>query len=861
MEMSSLQRVAMFARRRYKTVFLLFGLLVAVSIVLATRLSFNTDMLSLLPQKDPVVRAYVETLEDFGSSTFLLVAIRIPEGRVVDPYETLADRLAEELSRLPDLRNVQHRIGDPEELLQTFFPKSILFLDEAGRRRLEAKLTDEGIRRHVVELRRQLTTPQGMAAKQLNKLDPLGLSEVFLGHIQGSRGALKVDWTSGYYLSRDHRMLLILAEPVRPPQDVKFDERMVAAVDRTIAGVLEEWGEIAGPEPPPQPEIDLGGPYLTALGDASLIRTDMIINIATSAIGVLLLFLIAFRRPGALAYAFLPLISGLALTFGFSKVTVGSLSSATSVVAALLIGLGIDFVIVSYGRYIEERQKGRRLEEALTAMSGSSARAVLVGAVTTTATFWAFTFTDFTGLRQMGMLTGTGILFCAFSVLLLLPAMLAWSEDHHRKRKTEPNLYLHSFGSDSLIGFCMRHRRPAILTAVVITLAALALAMRIEFDESMKTMRPQGNRGVNVTEEVGQRFGSGFNSMMLVLTGESPEEVIELAGRAEARARGLVATGALQGFSGVTTLIPPPRQQQEALDWLRRGRSGPLDMERIRATFARAAAEQKLRVEPFEPGLDLLAQAINLPGPIGYRDFQGTTQTELLIERYLRETDRGWKSAIYLYPPDDNRWRREPPPETVRLAREMGPQAALVGTNVVNQRVRQEVLRDAWIAGVLGYLLVALLLWLDFLSLRNALMALVPLTIGIVWMVGGMVAVSTPMNFINIFVTTMIIGIGVDYGVHVLHRYREVRDLPREEFEQGILETGKAVVAAALSTIVGFGSIMFSHYPGLVSTGKVAILGTLSTSLVAITLLPAILSWRYEKRRKKGIPAERPEAA
>ena len=108
------------------------------------------------------------------------------------------------------------------------------------------------------------------------------------------------------------------------------------------------------------------------------------------------------------------------------------------------------------------------------------------------------------------------------------------------------------------------------------------------------------------------------------------------------------------------------------------------------------------------------------------------------------------------------------------------------------------------------------------------------------------------MNFMNIFVTTMIIGIGVDYGVHVLHRYLEVRDLPDAEFEQGLQETGKAVVAAALSTIVGFGSITFSHYPALISTGKVAILGTLSTSLIAITLLPTFLSWRRDVQKKKG---------
>ena len=197
MELSWLQRLALFARYRYRLVFLGFALLVGISIVLATRLSFNTDMLSLLPQKDPAVRAYVEALEDFGSSTYLLVAVRIPESQVIEPYETFADRLAKELAELPDLKTVEHKIGDPEELLTTFFPKSVLFLEEPERRQLAERLSDEGIRQHVHELRRQLATPQGIAAKGLNKLDPLGLSEIFLGRVQTSRGTLKVDWTSG----------------------------------------------------------------------------------------------------------------------------------------------------------------------------------------------------------------------------------------------------------------------------------------------------------------------------------------------------------------------------------------------------------------------------------------------------------------------------------------------------------------------------------------------------------------------------------------------------------------------------------------------------------------------------------------
>jgi uncharacterized protein len=366
----------------------------------------------------------------------------------------------------------------------------------------------------------------------------------------------------------------------------------------------------------------------------------------------------------------------------------------------------------------------------------------------------------------------------------------------------------------------------------------------------MKTMRPKGNKGIDVTVEVGQRFGSGFDSMILVLTGNSVEEVVELSDRAAAGAQELVREGVIYGFSGVTTLIPPIQQQNATLGWLARERSQALDLARIRSTFNAAAAAEGLRTEPFTPGLDLLAQAVNLPGPVGAKDFAGSEKTRLLLERYLKHTDRGWKAAFYMYPPQ-NRWRREAPPQALALAEKLGPSAALSGTNVVNQRVRFRVIRDAWTAGVIGLAIVVVILLIDFRNLRQTLLALAPLTLGICWMFGGMSLFGIQMNFINIFVTTMIIGIGVDYGIYILHRYREVRDLSWEEFERGLSETGKGVLAAALSTTIGFGSIMFSAYPGLQSTGKVAVLGALSTSIVATTLLPAILALLWKARARQ----------
>ena len=84
-------------------------------------------------------------------------------------------------------------------------------------------------------------------------------------------------------------------------------------------------------------------------------------------------------------------------------------------------------------------------------------RGVVLGALTTSATFYAFLITDFTGLYQMGLIVGTGIVFCLLAVLFLVPAMIGWSEEHHRKRESEPRLHIFAFGVERVTRIAMRH--------------------------------------------------------------------------------------------------------------------------------------------------------------------------------------------------------------------------------------------------------------------------------------------------------------------------------------------------------------------------------------------------------------------
>ncbi len=187
-----------------------------------------------------------------------------------------------------------------------------------------------------------------------------------------------------------------------------FGQKLLAEGSIIEARALADFQKNAAPGTP-LPKISHTGGYEIAVGDANLIRGDVIVNVVGSVIGVLLLFLYAFRRGASIAYAALPLALALVLTFAVAALTYGTLSSLSAGFAAMLAGLGIDFITVLYGRYVDERNRGATMPQGIITTIRTTLPGVFVAAITTAATFYAFLATDFRGMTQLGFLTGTGI--------------------------------------------------------------------------------------------------------------------------------------------------------------------------------------------------------------------------------------------------------------------------------------------------------------------------------------------------------------------------------------------------------------------------------------------------------------------
>jgi predicted RND superfamily exporter protein len=347
-----------------------------------------------------------------------------------------------------------------------------------------------------------------------------------------------------------------------------------------------------------------------------------------------------------------------------------------------------------------------------------------------------------------------------------------------------------------------------------------------------------------------EHFGTGLDFMMLVLRGDTLEEVLELTARATEKAQAMAGSPELVRAESIVSVLPPRERQLETIAWLDRHRAELLSVERVRSVFDEAAKREGLRPEAFAHGLDLFAQAASVTEPISLDDLRVDDASQRLLERFVRHTEHGWTSIVYLYPPP-LRWKREAPPSLRQLAADLGPQVELSGINVVSEFMRKTVRRDAIIASLIGFALVVGILLIDFRRVFDTVVSLFPLCVGLVWMLGGMVLLGLSMNFFNVFVTAMITGVGVDYGTHMMHRYREERAGERAQLEAGLTKTGKAVVLAALANVVGFGSLVWSSYPGIQSIGYVAIMGSSSSALVALTVLPAYLAIRLGRGKSE----------
>ncbi|HYC61767.1 MAG TPA: MMPL family transporter [Thermoanaerobaculia bacterium] len=843
-----IERVTGLVLRKPGTILIVTLLVVAASGLIASRMRLDPDVLKLVPQNNREVNEFREILTETGTLDFHVVVIQFPKGADPATYGPLIDGIGERLRASKNIDNATWRVPDPFAVIDKVLPYSLLILEPQQLDAVAAKLSDEGIREAVERNRTLLQTPQSSVVKQFVRIDPFNLLPVYVDKLKRAGGGLNVDFSTGYYVATDQSAAVIIARPKKAAQDLPFSRVIMEETHAFADQAMQEF-RAANPNVP-VPVLGYTGGYAIAAEDEKIIRQDMAVNSVTSFLGVLLLYFYAYRRPSAILYAAVPMTAAIVITFAIGALTFGTLSAASTGFAALLAGLGVDFMTVMYERYVDERNRGASVVEAVRMLMRHALPGVIVGALTTAATFYAFLATDFRGMTQLGYLTGTGILVFLICVVFVLPALIVIVE---RRREGKREVKVHAVGSTRILRASLRHPRAVVIGWAIAVAICGVLALRVRFSDSIQNLRSKGNPGIQLQEVVTKKFGQSFEFMMYGVRGRTASEAIAKTEAAMPDLERIAQKKIIGSYQSITTFLPSEQQQRQVIARLQAGSSDEFSWLRIERTFRQALVDNGFREDAYDRILPLYAEAVQQRRPLTIETLQSLGLGESL-QRFMKKTPTGYMSIVYVYPTTGT-WPRFLPDELQEFRRKH-PEGALTGVNLVSQTLRTITRNDAIRASLIGFIVVFGLLWIGFRSFSRACLVFVPFVAGCTCMLGFMATFNLEFNFMNIFAGLMLVGTATDYAVYMLQRYDEAPD----RFEENAPETARAVTLAALMSIVGFASFAISHYPGVRSLGIASTFGIALSCLASITLLPALLqSGRFRHRNASMIGEPPPE--
>ncbi|MBC8131890.1 MAG: MMPL family transporter, partial [Deltaproteobacteria bacterium] len=653
---------------------------------------------------------------------------------------------------------------------------------------------------------------------------------------------LDTRFPDGLFATPDKKYLWVVALPPGGLFVEHAGEGLWQAVNRLIAE-----------DPPtkyhPQMRVQPGGPVATAIASRSAIERDILSVTITCLLVVALSIGLYFRRLRSVPLIGIPAVVGTIAAFAVAELSFGYLNSSTAFLGSIIIGNGINYAIVLMSRYEEERARGM---DSTTAMAGAVVgtwRATSVAALCASAAYASLTVTSFRGFSQFGVMGATGSVFCWLATYTFLPAMLVLL-DRSKVGATvgRPPLKLDWLGR----GLARRFRPLLVFFALTTVVAVVGGTHFLEdpFEYDFRKL----NAKLDSTDESKQ-----FNKRMDELFGRWPSPTVILADdlsevellrdtirkqdadRAKISHRGRPVIGRI---ANIWDLLPgPPEVQKRKLGLL-----------------------GEIRKLARDPALEILTEKeranlgkINPPDTL--REL-APADLPAIARRPFTEVDGSVGRVVLVYPAEQGLsvWNGRDLLEIAAVLQQLKlPSGKIIetsGSAVVFGAMIRSVLHDGPIATFASLIAVLVIIFLIIRPFRVGLMAVLTLLLGVTWMIGAAGWSGVRVTFLNFIALPITFGIGAEYALNIVTRYREDRDI-----EKALTSTGAAVALCSWTTIVGYGSLLAARNQALQGFGSMAILGEAACLLAAIMALPAFLLWWSSRGRAGSSDRAKAEAA
>ncbi len=560
---------------------------------------------------------------------------------------------------------------------------------------------------------------------------------------------------------------------------------------------------------------------VAAMGAQDQRQTLSRVQLLTPISLILVLLLFAFIEPNLVRLLVVAVPMGLTVgaTLGITGVLLNGITILESFFGILVFGLGIDFALHLMVRLREERSHGQDFYEALHTTLTGAGRGIVAGAMTTAGAFFVVGLAPDPMAKHLGVSGAVGLLLCLILMLTFMPA--AWTLLHHRaearglpttdpRRTREVGIPL----VDGLARHAARHPALHVVGALVFLVAAASGIPRFHYETDLTKVF---NRDVPAVKAIARlQEGFGINAAPWITTATDLEQARILSDKLE-------ALDTIATVESAGRLLPADAEQrrQAVIDAAKDIQSARVTYEALIPLTGEEEAEQ----------MRGLLELLGILEGIGARP--APTPHDLPPSLKSRLVGPGGELLVYAYV-------KEPAFDgtQARLEREavhtVAPDAVGFGLLVENVMAGK---RDWAIPILFGVLLLVLfILAVDLRQPKMVVLALIPVLLGTLGTFGVLCWIGKPFSILQALIIPLILGLGVDDGIHVVHRLKEDRQTPPDTAASSV---GKAIVMTTATTCTSFAALMFSNHPGMEGMALIMLIGLPICLLASITTLPA----------------------
>ena len=805
-----------------------------------THMSLDTDQAHLISPNIPYRVAERAFDKAFPQSTDSLVAVidAPTSGEAEQAVTALRDRLAPQ-------SNVFRMVRRPPE--ETYFrAHGLLFLSTDDLTTLSDQLTaaqpmigtlhqDPSLRGFlsVIDLALEAAQHgQDVAAIQplMDQLDKPAAA------LAEGRPAPSVNWSSlmGTVGAHDQARRVLITQP-----KLNFGA-LVAGEDATDA--IRKAATELGITPEHGMQVRVTGAVALADANFATVTQGAALNGALMLIAVLVLIWWAVKSMKIVLSIMLALIAGLMMTMFFGVIVVSSFNPISIAFAVMFVGIAVDFGIQFIVRYRHEQQEHADPREAMRSAAEKAAAPLSLAAVATAAGFLSFVPTDYTGVSQLGLIAGGGMVIALIVDFTLLPALL---------KVMPPKGLTQSIGLPwgPADRWLVKHDRKVVIGVGVLTVLGIALLPVLPLDFNPLHLQSKKEEAVSTLLDLAADQDNGAFAVDLLADPAKVREIESKCGRPE-----ILRCLSLNDFV--------PADQQDKLDILQdvstllASSLGPVQAgpkptpDELRRALNQTA--DKLKDKPLGEHLRAIAgkddktvlalQDSVTGGLLPLLDqLGGMLKTGAVTEADLPpDLVANWRAAdgrerLQIYPKFDIQITDQRK-AFVNAVNDIVDGVPVSGPPISIEQSGQIVVKSFIQAGLGAVVVIFVLLWLLLRKVRDALLVLMPLAIGALLTVIGCVVSGLAINYANIIALPLLLGVGVAFNIYFVINWRYGVTTPLQS------PTTRAVLFSALTTASAFGSLAVSPHLGTASMGFLLFLSLGLSVTTTFVLLPALFS-------------------